>query len=63
MNQMRYSFVPKRRPLANQFLKIFPARTFLLQPPGYYILGKIPSNTSFQDIYLFCIDENQKNVT
>ena len=28
--------------------------------PGYYILGKIPSNTSFQDIYSFCIDENKK---
>ena len=24
---------------------------------------EIPSNTSFQDIYLFCIDENKKNLT
>ena len=28
-------------------------------PPGYYILGKIPSNTSFQDKYSFYIDEKK----
>ena len=36
------------------------SRTFLVQPLGYYILGEIPSNTSFQDNYSFCIDENKK---
>ena len=41
-----------------------PARTFLFQPlsPGYKILGEIQSNTSFQDIYSFFINKNQKSI-
>ena len=65
MNQSMYSLVLNRGPPPPINLKkIFqPARTFLFQPSGYYILGKIPSNTSFQDIYSFCIDENKTNIT
>ena len=48
----------------NNFSKFFQPRHSYSNLPGHYILGEIPSNTSFQDLKLFvCIDENQKNLT
>ena len=40
----------------------FSSQDILISTPGYYILGEIPSNTSFSDIYSFCIDEHKKNI-
>ena len=51
-------------PRPNNFSKFFQPGNSYSNPPdtGYYILGEIPSNTIFQDIYSFCIDENKKNL-
>ena len=70
-----YSLVPYRRPHSKLIFQKFPSQAVLipyLPPPppratGYKIM-KISSNTSFQDIYSFCIDniktillKNKKN--
>ena len=51
-------------PLPNNFSKLSQPGNSYSNPPdtGYYILGEIPSNTIFQDIYSFCIDENKENL-
>ena len=53
----KYPLASNRLPLANYFFKIFPARTFLFQHPWNNFLS-----TKFQDIYSFCVDENQKTL-
>ena len=49
-------------PLIN-FSKFFQPGHSYSNPTGYSILGEIPPNSSFQDIYSFCVDEYQTNLT
>ena len=56
----KYSLVPNIRPPALiNFSKFFQPGHSYSNLPGYYISGETPSNTSFQDIRLFYIDENK----